>query len=123
MTHLAALCISFLLQSPDPVTPAGGFPIHEVHDSVVPLSDGATTNADVRLPAVTPNACGWPVVVIIHGLFGSKESVASMAQDFAHWGYVTVTYDVRGHATSTGAHTYFGLRERLDMAEVVYWAL
>jgi predicted acyl esterase len=123
MLSLASLCVACVLQSGDPATPPGGFAITEQTDVTVQFSDNASTTADVRFPSTPPGASGWPVIVFIHGLFGSKASVAAMAQDFARWGYCTIDYDVRGHATSTGVHTYFGLRERLDLAEILYWAL
>lgn len=108
-------------QCTDPQVPAGGFAITEQLDLPVLFSDGESANVDVRMPAVAPGACGWPLLVFVHGLFGSKNSVERLGEDFASWGYVTLTFDVRGHASSTGEHTFFALRERLDLAELIGW--
>jgi predicted acyl esterase len=123
MAALATLLLTLAIQGGDPPTPPGGFAIQEQLDVSVAFSDGNTTACDVRYPTAPPGPNGWPVVVFVHGLFGSKAAVASVAHDFAEWGYFTVAYDVRGHASSTGVHTFFGLRERIDLAEVIYWSL
>jgi predicted acyl esterase len=119
---LTALLAGCCLQCPDPAVPASGFAIEEHLDLPIALSDGNSTTADVRMPVDAPGTCGWPLLICIHGLYGSKDAVEKLAEDFAKWGYATVAFDVRGHASSTGVHTYFGLRERLDVAEVIAWA-
>ncbi|MFD2091730.1 alpha/beta fold hydrolase [Blastococcus deserti] len=43
-----------------------------------------------------------PAVVLAHGFGGSKESVASDAEDLAGRGYVVLTYSARGFGGSTG---------------------
>jgi len=43
-----------------------------------------------------------PAVVLAHGFGGSKESVASDAEDLAERGYVVLTYSARGFGRSTG---------------------
>lgn len=118
---LATLLVTLAPQCTDPQVPTGGFAISEQLDIPVLFSDGESTNVDVRMPAAAPGSCGWPLVVFVHGLFGSKDSVEDSGQDFASWGYATLTFDVRGHASSSGEHTFFALRERLDLAELIGW--
>lgn len=122
MPTLAVLALVGALQCTDPPVPPGGFVLDEFIDQTVALSDGETTTASLRMPRDPAGNCGWPLVVFIHGLFGTQNGPANFARDFAEWGYATVTFDVRGHATASGDHTLWGLRERLDVAEVVAWA-
>ena len=41
-------------------------------------------------------AGGWPGVVVLHGLGGSKDDVAPVAQVFASHGYAALAYSARG---------------------------
>ncbi|MCY3001793.1 MAG: alpha/beta hydrolase [Planctomycetota bacterium] len=122
MHTLAVLALVGALQCTDPPVPPGGFVLDEFLDQPITLSDGETTTASLRMPRDPAGNCGWPLVVFIHGLFGTQNGPANFARDFAEWGYATVTFDVRGHATASGDHTLWGLRERLDVAEIVEWA-
>ena len=91
-------------------------------DQAITLSDGEVTTATLRLPRDPAGPCGWPLIVFVHGLFGTQAGPGGLARDFAEWGYATLAFDVRGHATASGDHTLWGLRERLDVAEVIEWA-
>lgn len=122
MLPLAALTLACALQCTDPPTPSTGFTYFEAFDQEVTFSDGETTTAVARWPRGEAPSCGWPAIVFVHGLFGSKAAVAHLGREFADAGYFTVTFDVRGHATSSGNHSLWGLRERLDLVEVVQWA-
>lgn len=109
-------------QCPDPAVPSAGFPIEESVDLTITLSDGETTTAVARWPRDPSGPCGWPLLVFTHGLNGSRTSVVNAAREYTELGYVTVAYDVRGHDTATGLHTFWGQRERFDLAEVIEWA-
>ena len=65
------------------------------------MADGTSIAYDLYLPGAIP-AGGWPGVVVLHGLGGSKDSVASIAQVFVSHGYAALAYSARGHGTSTG---------------------
>jgi len=118
LVHLALACA---LQCPDPPAPAAGFAYDEVFDLPLTFSDGEVTTATLRHPRDSAGPCGWPVIVFIHGLFGDQHGPASFARSFAAAGYATLTFDVRGHETHSGRHTLWGLRERLDLVEVIEW--
>lgn len=121
MSPLATLALAAALQCTDPSVPPSGFATFELLDLPVTFSDGETTTATLRWPRDPAGPCGWPLVVFIHGLFGSQNGPTGFARDFSEWGYATLTFDVRGHATASGRHTLWGLRERLDVVEIVEW--
>jgi predicted acyl esterase len=119
---LLPLLAAFAVQCTDPPSPPNGFVYEELFDEVVTFSDGETTTATIRWPRDPAGPCGWPLIVFVHGLFGSKLSVGQLTRDFAEAGYFAVAFDVRGHASASGYHTLWGQRERLDVVEVIQWA-
>ncbi len=121
MPALVALALACALQCPDPPAPASGLSYHEVFDLPVTFSDGEVTTATLRFPRDPAGPCGWPTIVFIHGLFGDQSGPAPQARTFAAAGYATVAFDVRGHETHSGRHTLWGLRERLDLVEILEW--
>jgi len=122
MLLTAAFLAACPTQCSDPAVPLPGFAIEESVDLTVTFSDGETTTAIVRWPRDPAGPCGWPLIVFTHGLNGSRTSVVAAAREYSELGYVTVAYDVRGHDTATGLHTFWGQRERFDLAEVIEWA-
>lgn len=66
------------------------------------MSDGTSIAYDLYEPDGAAPAGGWPGVVVLHGLGGSKDSMAPIAQVFASKGYAALAYTARGHGTSTG---------------------
>jgi esterase/lipase len=66
------------------------------------MSDGTSIAYDLYEPNGAPPAGGWPGVIVLHGLGGTKDSVAPIAQIFASHGYAALAYSARGHGTSTG---------------------
>jgi dienelactone hydrolase len=66
------------------------------------MSDGTSIAYDLYEPDGAAPAGGWPGVVVLHGLGGSKDSMAAVAQVFASNGYAALAYTSRGHGTSTG---------------------
>jgi predicted acyl esterase len=79
------------------------------------MDDGVTLSTSVQLPSGTPPAGGWPGVIVLHGLGGTKESVASVARTFTAAGYAVLSYDARGHGASGGNVELAGPREVADL--------
>src|ERR1700760_229301 len=75
------------------------------------MDDGAVLAYDLYLPDGTAPVTGWPGVVVMHGLGGSKDSVADTAAAFANDGWAVLAYSSRGQGTSTGDLTLAGPRE------------
>lgn len=66
------------------------------------MSDGVQIAYDLYEPDGTAPATGWPGVVVLHGLGGSKDDMATVAQALAGKGYAALAYSARGHGTSGG---------------------
>jgi fermentation-respiration switch protein FrsA (DUF1100 family) len=66
------------------------------------MSDGTSIAYDLYLPDGTAPAGGWPGVIVLHGLGGSKDDMATIASTFAAHGYAALAYTARGEGTSTG---------------------
>lgn len=78
------------------------------------MSDGTSIAYDLYVPDGAPPAQGWPGVVVLHGLGGSKDSMAPIAQVFASHGYAALAYSARGEGTSTGNLELAGPNETSD---------
>lgn len=124
---VASVASSLVAQCSDPPTPAAGFPLTVVTDQLVTFTDGYLTRTDVRHPAVTAGACGWPLLIAVHGFPGSKAGpIATNSADLARRGYLVVTYDVRGQGSAIGLNpgrgtTLMALHEWIDMFEIIEW--
>jgi esterase/lipase len=66
------------------------------------MTDGVQIAYDLYEPDGTAPAGGWPGVVVMHGLGGSKDDMATIAQTFASHDYAVLAYTDRGHGTSGG---------------------
>ena len=78
------------------------------------MSDGTSIAYDVYEPSGTPPAAGRPGVVLLHGLGGSKDDMAPLAQILAAHGYAALAYSARGEGTSTGNLELAGPKEISD---------
>jgi len=78
------------------------------------MDDGAVLAYDLYVPDGTAPVTGWPGVVVMHGLGGSKDSIADVAGAFAKDGWAVLAYSSRGQGTSTGDLTLAGPREIAD---------
>jgi esterase/lipase len=83
------------------------------------MSDGVGIAYDLYEPDGAAPAGGWPGVIVLHGLGGSKDSVAQVATVFVSQGYAVLAYSARGHATSTGDIELAGPRETADERAMV----
>jgi esterase/lipase len=66
------------------------------------MSDGVAIAYDLYEPDGAAPAGGWPGVVVMHGLGGSKDDMGSVADAFVSHGYAVLAYTDRGHGTSGG---------------------
>jgi esterase/lipase len=66
------------------------------------MSDGVPIAYDLYEPDGAAPAGGWPGVLVMHGLGGSKDDMATIAQTFVSHDYAVLAYTDRGHGTSGG---------------------
>ena len=78
------------------------------------MSDGTSIAYDLYEPDGAAPAGGFPGVVVLHGLGGSKDDMAPIAQIFAAHGYAALAYSARGQGTSTGNLELAGPNETSD---------
>jgi ABC-2 type transport system ATP-binding protein len=78
------------------------------------MADGTSIAYDLYEPDGAAPAGGWPGVVLLHGLGGSKDDVAAFAEVFASNGYAALAYSARGQGTSTGNLELAGPSEIAD---------
>ena len=83
------------------------------------MSDGTSIAYDLYEPDGAGPTGGWPGVVVLHGLGGSKDSMAAVATVFVSQGYAALAYSARGHATSTGDIELAGPKETSDERALV----
>ena len=80
-------------------------------------SDGLQIGGTYR-PAQTKNA---PAVLLLHGVGGSRMSMAGTANWLGELGYTTLAIDFRGHGTSTISDRTFGYREAREAGLALAW--
>ncbi len=78
------------------------------------MSDGTSIAYDLYQPGGAAPHGGWPGVLVLHGLGGSKDEVAPVAQILAAHGYAALAYSDRGSGTSTGNLELAGPKEISD---------
>jgi len=83
------------------------------------MADGTSIAYDLYVPSGAMPAGGWPGVVVLHGLGGTKDSMAPIAQVFVSHGYAALAYTARGHGTSTGSVELAGPNEISDERAMV----
>lgn len=82
------------------------------------MGDGTVLAYDLYVPDGTPPTGGWPGVVALHGLGGTKDQMAPVAAVLASQGYAVLAYSARGEGTSTGDLTLAGPAEISDEREM-----
>jgi ABC-2 type transport system ATP-binding protein len=78
------------------------------------MKDGTSIAYDLYLPDGSAPSGGWPGVMVLHGLGGSKDDMAPIAQAFVSHGYAALAYSDRGSGTSTGDLELAGPNETSD---------
>ena len=127
--RLLPLIATVALAAPqDPPVPPGGFPVLlAANTQALTYSDGYQTYFDLRVPDHPAPVTGWPLVLVVHGGGGNKNTYATTAEGLAAAGYAALTYDVRGQGASMSqlnlptayGKTRNGLREIFDLFEVL----
>ncbi len=62
------------------------------------------------------------LVVLVHGMGGSRDNMADLAHDLRGRGYDVLLFDLRGHGESDPSRLFMGRREREDVRAVQGWA-
>lgn len=62
------------------------------------------------------------LIVLVHGMGGSRDEMAGIARDLHAEGYDVLLFDLRGHGASDESRLYMGSRERKDLRAVLDWA-
>ena len=86
-----------------------------------PMNDGVHLDVTLFRPVDAPPPGGFPAIVFVHGLGGSKYQMEPRARYYAEKGYVTLAYSVRGQGNSEGLSTLFGWREQADLESLITW--
>jgi dienelactone hydrolase len=95
--------------------PASAF---TTEDGMQTMDDGISLAYTLYTPDGAAPTGGWPGVVVLHGLGGTRGSVADISTGFADAGYAVLAYDARGHGASGGDVTLAGPREVADLRAV-----
>lgn len=85
------------------------------------MSDGTSISYDLYEPDGSPPTGGWPGVVLMHGLGGSKDDMAALGEVLASHGYAALAYSARGEGTSTGSLELAGPNEISDERTMEQW--
>jgi predicted acyl esterase len=92
-------------------------------DVLIPMDDGVPIAATLHLPDGSPPAAGWPAIVFLHVLSGTRQQTNEIAASFGFVGqsYAVLTFDARGHGQSGGLVGIDGPREIADTRAVFQW--
>lgn len=92
-------------------------------DVTVTMDDGVPIAATIYLPDGAAPAGGWPAIVLLHGLGGTRADMNALAETYGFAGeqYAVLTFDARGHGASGGLVSIDGPREVADVKELVSW--
>ncbi len=63
------------------------------------------------------------LVVLVHGMGGSRDEMAALGRDIREAGYDVLVFDLRGHGGSDPSRLFMGRRERGDVRAVLAWAV
>jgi hypothetical protein len=85
------------------------------------MADGTKIAYDLYKPDGTAPAGGWPAVIFLHGLGGSKDQLATVGTIAAAQGYAALAYTARGQGTSTGDFGLAGPNEISDERAMFNW--
>jgi alpha-beta hydrolase superfamily lysophospholipase len=85
------------------------------------MADGTRLAYDLYEPDGSPPPGGWPAVLVLHGLGGSKDDMAPIGEALAAHGYAALAYSARGQGTSTGNLELAGPTEVADERAMEQW--
>jgi pimeloyl-ACP methyl ester carboxylesterase len=98
------------------LAPAGHAGTFTKTNGVAVMDDGTRIATTLYVPTGEEPTAGWPGVILLHGLGGSRQDTNQIAENFfAPFGYAVLTYDARGHGQSGGYVTFAGSREIADL--------
>jgi pimeloyl-ACP methyl ester carboxylesterase len=98
------------------LAPAGHAGTFTKTDGAAVMDDGTTIATTLYVPTGDAPTAGWPGVILLHGLGGSRQDTNRLAENyFVGYGYAVLTYDARGHGQSGGFVTIAGPREIADL--------
>lgn len=123
----STLALSVSAQCVRPTPPPGGLPVTHTLSVPVVYSDGYSSNGALLLPDGPAPGCGWPLVIYVHWLGGTRFEELPLQIQIAKQGYAVWSYDVRGQGETmlanpghpSGGSTLWGPIERHDLAEQV----
>jgi predicted acyl esterase len=91
-------------------------------DQMLTMGDGVQLATTLYTPdGPPPPGGGWPAVLLLHGLGGSRTSMNQIAEQVFASDYAVLTVDARGHGESGGVSTLAGSRETADYAAALAW--
>ena len=112
-----------------PSVPPGGFDLFHDYNNVLSYNDGYQSIGDLTWPRTPAPTCRWPLVVLVHGLPGSRLNQRQTADAIARRGYAVWAYEVRGQAQSVllnagnpKGFAWYGPHEKFDLAEQIAFA-
>jgi ABC-2 type transport system ATP-binding protein len=92
-------------------------------DLTIPASDGLPLAATLYLPDGAAPSGGWPGIMLLHGLGGTRQGMNTLAEQHFLPGeqYAVLTVDARGHGATGGLVTIDGPREVADVRDAFGW--
>jgi predicted acyl esterase len=91
-------------------------------DVTITSADGTPIAATLTLPGAPAPSGGWPAVIFMHGLGGTRASTLAVAQAMGIGErYAVLAYDARGHGQSGGLVGIDGPKEVADVKAVYAW--
>ena len=92
------------------------------HDVRIASTDGTGLAATLTLPDAPAPTGGWPAVILMHGLGGTRATGLDVARAMGLGErYAVLAYDARGHGESGGLIGIDGPREVADVRAVFAW--
>jgi fermentation-respiration switch protein FrsA (DUF1100 family) len=89
-------------------------------DLMLHMDDGVDLAATLYEPNGDPPAQGYPAIVLLHGLGGTRQELDPIAQRWADT-FAVLSFDARGHGQSGGLVSVDGRREAADTRAVFDW--
>jgi predicted acyl esterase len=89
------------------------------HDLYISVTHEDSLDATYFVPNRSAPLGGYPAILFVHGFGSDKYSAIANCSTYALSGYLTMTYSVRGHGSSSGASHIMSMQEREDLAKVL----